>query len=410
MPIFTFVNKLDRPARDPFDLIGEVESVLGIGCYPITWPVYRGAEFRGVYHRLERRVYLFERAEGAAGENRATVDVAGVDDPKLAQTLGEEGHQALREQLELLDAAGDAFDRKRFVDGQVSPMFFGSAYNNFGLAPFLEAFLDLMPPPLPRETSRGLIAPDDDEFSAFVFKIQANMDRSHRDRMAFLRVCSGRFERGMKVLHVRTNRTIRLANPTQFMAQERTIVDEGYAGDVLGIYDPGIFEIGDTVTGGTAFRYDEIPHFAPERFVRVVLADPMKRKQLKKGLDELGQEGSIQLFRAPTAREGDAVIGAVGELQFEVTRHRLQSEYSVDARLEPLSFEFARWIAKKDPADKAPVDLMRFERERAGTGFEDVRGRPVVLFRGDWQLDIARREFPEYDFLETVAGVAAALA
>jgi peptide chain release factor 3 len=410
MPIFTFVNKLDRPARDPFDLIGEVESVLGIGCYPITWPVYRGAQFRGVYHRLEKRVYLFERGEGAAGEQRVSVDVAGVDDPQLAEQLGDEGHAALRDQLELLDAAGDAFDQKRFVAGEVSPMFFGSAYNNFGLAPFLEAFLDLMPPPMPRVTSRGHVAPDDDDFSAFVFKIQANMDRAHRDRMAFLRVCSGRFERGMKVLHVRTGRTIRLANPTQFMAQERTIVDEGYAGDVLGIYDPGIFEIGDTVTGGQAFTYDEIPHFAPERFARVVLTDPMKRKQLKKGLDELGQEGSIQLFRAPTAREGDAVLGAVGELQFEVTRHRLQTEYGVDARLEPLSFEYARWVAKKDPADKAEIDLMRFERERAGVGYEDVRGRPVVLFRGDWQLDIAKREFKEYDFLETVAGVAAALA
>jgi peptide chain release factor 3 len=409
MPIFTFVNKLDRPGRDPFDLIGEVEHVLEIGCYPVTWPVFRGAEFRGVYNRLEKRVYLFDRGEGPAGAKEVEFDASTLDDPRLTELLGEEGHNQLKEQLELLDAAGDGFDAERFAKGEISPMFFGSAYNNFGVAPFLDAFLQMLPPPLPRRTSKGPIAPDAEEFSAFVFKIQANMDKSHRDRMAFLRVCSGRFERGMKVRHVRTGRDMRLANPTQFMAQERTIVDEGYAGDILGIYDPGVFEIGDTVTGGSSFTFDEIPNFAPEKFVRVVLVDPMKRKQLKKGLEELGQEGSVQLFRPPEGRDGDAVIGAVGELSFEVTKYRLETEYKVDVRLESLPFEYARWVEKKDPTEKGEIDLTRFERERAGSGFIDVRGRPVVLFRGDWQLDIAKREFTNLEFKETISGIAAAL-
>ena len=409
MPIFTFVNKLDRPGRDPFDLIGEVENVLEIGCYPVTWPVFRGAEFRGVYNRLEKRVILFERGEGPAGAKEVEFDAASIEDPRLTEELGEEGHAQLKEQLELLDAAGDDFDAERFAKGEISPMFFGSAYNNFGVAPFLDAFLQMLPPPLPRRTSVGPIAPDAEEFSAFVFKIQANMDKSHRDRMAFLRVCSGRFERGMKVRHVRTGRDMRLANPTQFMAQERTIVDEGYAGDILGIYDPGVFEIGDTVTGGSNFTFDEIPNFAPEKFVRVVLVDPMKRKQLKKGLEELGQEGSVQLFRPPEGRDGDAVIGAVGELSFEVTKYRLETEYKVDVRLESLPFEYARWVERKDPTEKGEIDLTRFERERAGSGFLDVRNRPVVLFRGDWQLDIARREFKNLEFKETISGIAAAL-
>jgi peptide chain release factor 3 len=408
MPIFTFVNKLDRPSRDPFDLIGEVENVLEIGSYPVTWPVFRGAEFRGVYHRVEKRVYLFQRGDGATGAAEAGFAVAGVDDPRLAEELGDEGHSQLREQLELLDAAGDGFDVERFRSGEVSPMFFGSAYNNFGVEPFLNAFIEMLPPPAPRVTSTGPIAADSDEFSAFVFKIQANMDKSHRDRMAFLRVCSGKFERGMKVLHVRADRQIRLANPTQFMAQERTIVEEGYAGDILGIYDPGVFEIGDTLTGGAKFTFHEIPQFAPEQFVRVALVDPMKRKQLKKGLEELAQEGSVQLFRPPASREGDLVIGAVGELQFEVTKYRLQHEYKVDVRLEALPFEYARWVEKKDPTTKDEIDLARFERERAGSGFTDVRDRPVVLFKGDWQLDIARREFPQYIFKETISGIAAA--
>ncbi|HEX7604384.1 MAG TPA: peptide chain release factor 3 [Polyangiaceae bacterium] len=406
MPIFTFVNKMDRPGREPFDLVGEVEHVLGIGVFPVTWPIYRGATFRGVYHRINRTVHLFEA--GRAGSSAAAgaemvqaMQLSGLDDPRLKEELDEQGYKQLREEAELLDSAGDAFDRKAFEAGNLSPMFFGSAINNFGLEAFLESFCELMPAPLPRESSKGPIAPESDVFSAFVFKIQANMNKAHRDRIAFLRVCSGKFERGMKVKLVRTHKEIRLANPMQMMAQERSIVEEGYAGDVLGVYDPGIFEIGDTLTSGPEFSYEEIPSFAPEHFVRAYLADPMRRKQLKTGLDQLAQEGTIQLYRPPEGRSGDPVLGAVGRLQLEVVKFRLKNEYDVDVRLEPMDIEFARWVSREDGA---PVDLLAFDRERVGTPVIDVRDRPVVLFGGQWQLNSAERTFKGIIYSETAHG------
>ena len=394
MPIFTFVNKMDRPGRDPFELIGEVEDVLGIG----------------VYHRITRTVHLFDEAtagsSAASGAEMAVeMKVTGLDDPKLKEELDEQGYKQLREEAELLDSAGDSFDRAKFEAGDVSPMFFGSAINNFGLEAFLESFCELMPAPLPRISSKGPIAPDDDQFSAFVFKIQANMNRAHRDRVAFLRVCSGKFERGMKVRHVRTGREIRLANPMQMMAQERNIVEEGYAGDVMGVHDPGLFEIGDTLTGGKDFSYEEIPSFAPEHFVRAFLADPMRRKQLKAGLDQLAQEGTIQLYRPPEGRSGDPILGAVGRLQLEVVKFRLQNEYDVDVRLEPMQIDFARWVSREDGT---PVDLLAFDRERVGTPVIDVRGRPVVLFGGEWQLNSAKRTFSGIVYDETAHGGAVA--
>jgi peptide chain release factor 3 len=406
MPIFTFVNKMDRPGREPFDLVGEVESVLGIGVYPVTWPIYKGATFRGVYHRETKRVYLFESLRGGssttAGAEVAQFTATGIDDPALLRELDDEGYRRLREEAELLEAAGDAFDRARFEAGEVSPMFFGSAMNNFGVQVFLDDFCELMPAPPPRESSRGPISTYDPAFSAFVFKIQANMDKAHRDRVAFLRVCSGRFERGMKVFHARTKKPLRLANPTTFLAQERTIVEEGYAGDVMGVYDPGTFEIGDTLTEGADFAFESIPSFAPEHFSRVAMLDPMRRKQLKKGLEQLAQEGTIQLYRPPEGREGDAILGAVGRLQLEVVQHRLESEYDVKARLEPMACEYARWVSR---SDGQPVDLLAFDRLGIGIPAVDVRGRPVVLFQGDWQLNSAKREFPDVTFAETARGV-----
>jgi peptide chain release factor 3 len=411
MPIFTFVNKMDRPGREPFDLIGEVEHVLGIGVYPITWPIYRGATFRGVYHRLLKRVFLFDAADAGSsqksGADQAGVVVTGLEDPRLRAALDEEGYARLREEAELLESAGDDFHPEKFLAGEVSPMFFGSAMNNFGVEPFLESFIDLMPRPPARASSIGPIEPNRAEFSGFVFKIQANMDRAHRDRIAFLRVCSGRFERGMKVRQVRTGKEIRLANPTTFLAQERTIVDEGYAGDILGLYDPGIYEIGDTLTGGKDFSFEEIPSFAPEHFARVVMADPMRRKQLKKGLEQLAQEGTIQLYRPPEGREGDAVLGAVGRLQLEVVKFRLESEYDAKVRLEPMQIEFARWVTKTDGGVLSNEDLLNFDRMRVGTPVVDVRGRPVVLFQGEWQLNSAKREFPGVSYAETARGVVA---
>jgi peptide chain release factor 3 len=408
MPIFTFVNKMDRPGRDAFDLIGEVEHVLGIGVFPVTWPIFRGGSFRGVYHRVARRVYLFDASRvgssAALGSEIAPVTVTGLDDPVLVSELGTEGYDLLAHESELLDAAGDAFDRERFEAGDVSPMMFGSAINNFGVEAFLETFCELMPPPSAHTTTEGVIEPDDPRFSAFVFKIQANMDRAHRDRVAFVRICSGRFERGMKVRHVRTGREIRLANPTQFLAQERSIVEEAYAGDVLGIYDPGIFEIGDTLTDGADFSFEGIPSFAPEHFARAVVVDPMRRKQLAKGLEHLAQEGTIQLYRPPEGRAGDVVLGAVGRLQLEVVKYRLQSEYDVACRLEPLACEFARWLSRKDGR---PVSFSELAQKNAGTPVVDVRGRPVLLFAGNWQLKSALEFLPEYEFAETAHGVVA---
>jgi peptide chain release factor 3 len=403
LPIFTFVNKMDRPGRDPLDLIGEVEDVLGIGVYPITWPVYAGGVARGVYHRVDHKVHILDARPGPAdggsarGARIAAVRVVGLDDPTLSEELGPEGRARLRDELELLDAAGDAFDAARFLAGDLSPMFFGSAMNNFGIDPFLESFCEMMPPPAPRVSDRGLVATDD-PFSGFVFKIQANMDKAHRDRLAFVRICSGRFDRGMKVLLVRTGKEIRLANPTTFMAQERTIVEDGYAGDVIGVYDPGIFEIGDTLTARGDFRYEAIPAFSPEHFARVVMMDPMRRKQLKKGLDQLAQEGTIQIYRTHFSREGEAVLGAVGRLQLEVVTYRLAHEYDCEVRLEPMPVEFARWVSTKDGT---PVDLGAYDRERVGIAARSVRGKPVVLFAGEWQLNSAKRAFPGFVFEDT---------
>jgi peptide chain release factor 3 len=408
MPIFTFVNKMDRPGREPFDLVGEVESVLGIGVIPITWPIYKGAVFRGIYHRLLKKVFLFDAVRGGSGQTSgaeiAVMHVTGLDDPSLEAELDHDGYKQLRDEADLLEAAGDTFDKARFEAGEVSPMFFGSAMNNFGLEPFLDTFCDLMPAPPPRMSSVGPIAAESDDFSAFVFKIQANMDKAHRDRVAFLRICSGRFERGRKVLHVRTDKSMRLANPTTFMAAERTIVEEGFAGDVIGVYDPGVFEIGDTLTAGKKFVFEEIPSFAPEHFARVVMVDPLRRKQLKKGLEQLAQEGTIQLYRPPAGREGDAILGAVGRLQLEVVKDRLKREYDADVRLEMMPVEFARWISRADGAD---VDLAAFGRENVGTPAVDVRGRPVALFAGEWQVNSAKRCLPDLLFAETARGVIA---
>jgi peptide chain release factor 3 len=397
VPIFSFVNKMDRPGRDPFDLIGEVEEVLGIGVYPITWPILVSGRLRGVYHRQLRQVFLFEQV--AHGAEIAPMSATTLDTPELVAAIEQEGVDQLKSDVELLDAAGDALDPERLAHGEVTPMFFGSALTNFGLPQFLDSFIEMMPLPAPRESDKGPIEPDDERFSAFVFKIQANMDRAHRDRVAFLRVCSGRYERGMKVKHVRTGRDIRLANPTQFLAQERTLVEDGFAGDIIGVFDPGIFLIGDTICTGAPMQYAPLPQFPPEYFGRVVMLDPMKRKQLRKGLEQLAQEGSIQLFRPPEGREGDSIVGAVGELQFEVVRARLEAEYSVDVRFDRLGFTMARWV------EGEAVPLGELESSLYGYGALDVHGNAVVLFKGDWQLETCTKAFPRTRFVELGSSV-----
>ncbi|MBM3275638.1 MAG: peptide chain release factor 3 [Candidatus Sericytochromatia bacterium] len=406
IPIFTFVNKMDRPGREPFELLGEVESVLGIGVYPVTWPIFRHGVFRGVYHRIARRVYVFDEdfagSSASRGSEAAPVTVSGLDDPFLKEELGESGYRQLCEDAETLEAAGDEFDHARFLAGELSPMFFGSAINNFGVESFLQTFCEMMPPPSPRDSDKGPVPATSGEFTAFVFKIQANMDRSHRDRVAFLRICSGRFAQGMKVHHVRAGRDLRLANPTQFLAQERSTIEEAFAGDVIGVFDPGIFEIGDTLTAGSKLTYEGIPSFAPEYFGRLVSIDPLKRKQLAKGTEQLAKEGTIQLYRPPHGRAGDMILGAVGQLQLEVVKYRLSVEYSVDVRIEPVSYQLARWVTRKDGV---PVDPDWLRGERLGLVVLDVRDRPVLLFEGEWILNTAMRHHPELNFLEAAVGV-----
>ncbi|MDX2021493.1 MAG: peptide chain release factor 3 [Deltaproteobacteria bacterium] len=405
IPIFTFVNKMDRPGRDPFDLVGEVENVLGIGVYPITWPIFTSGVFRGVYHRLLKRVFLFDssRAKSSAhmGAEIADMEVTGIDDPALSESLGVQGHQRLKEETELLEAAGDTFDEARFLRGEVSPMFFGSAINNFGLETFLDSFCDMMPSPSGRMAAEGPVEASDPRFSAFVFKVQANMDRAHRDRVAFIRICSGKFERGMKVKRDKAGREVRLASPMNFMAQERVLVEEAYAGDVIGIHESGSFEIGDTISEGGDIHFEDIPSFAPEHFARLLLVDPMRRKPFAKGIEQLAQEGTIQLYRAPGGRAGDVVVGAVGQLQLEVVRYRLQVEYDVDVRIDTVPYSCCRWVSR---ADGAPVDLDQLDRARIGLAVEDVKGRAVVLFASEWQMNAATAEHPNYVFTETARG------
>jgi peptide chain release factor 3 len=406
IPIFTFVNKLDRPGRDAFELIGEVESVLGIGVYPVTWPIFREGTFRGVWHRVRQRVYLFDKdfatSSSTSGAERPPVEVTGIDDPVVREALDERGYQQLCHDAELLELAGDVFDSQKFEAGRLSPMFFGSAVNNFGLEAFLETFCELMPPPRARPSDAGPVDPARPEFSGFVFKIQANMDKAHRDRVAFLRICSGKLVKGMKVRHVRSGKDLRLANPTVFMARDRTTVEESFAGDVVGLHDNGTLEIGDTLTEGSSFSYEGIPSFAPEHFRRLALVDPLKRKQFARGIEQLAQEGTVQLYRPPAGRTGDLVLGALGQLQFEVVKYRLESEYGVEVRVEAVPWQLARWVSR---ADGKPLDLEALHAAVEGMVVLDVRERAVVLFDREWALRGAEKFHPELVFAETASGV-----
>ena len=406
MPIFTFVNKMDRPGRDAFELVGEVENVLGIGVYPITWPIFRGGAFRGVYHRLARRVYLFDAATPAppprGGRDRPPVEATGLDAPALREELDRGGYDRLRSDTDLSTPPAMGSTGSGSWRASCPPCSSAAPSTTSACAGFLDSFCELMPPPRARGSDRGPIAPDGEEFSGFVFKIQANMDKAHRDRIAFVRICSGRMVRGMKVHHVRLGKGPRLANPTQFLARERSLVEEGYAGDVVGIHDPGAFEIGDTLTGGSRFSFEGIPSFAPEHFTRLLLKDPMRRKQFGLGLTQLAQEGTIQLYRPPAGRAGDLVLGALGRLQFEVTQYRLESEYGVEVRLEPAPYQLARWVAR---SDGAPLDLDQLASDIEGMVVLDVRDRPVVLFDREWALRSAEKFHPEYLMAETASGV-----
>ena len=392
IPIFTFVNKMDRETRDPFELLEEIETELGIKSYPMNWPIGKGAEFKGVYERDKESIEIFQGGEH--GQKEASKLEAKADDPALTEILGSALHEKLMEDIELLDYAGDEFDLEKVNSGELTPVFFGSALTNFGVEPFLEHFLDLTSPPTPRNSDKGLINIYDEPFSAFVFKIQANMNPAHRDRIAFMRICSGKFEKGMSVLHRQSNKTIRLSQPQQFLATERTIVEDAYPGDIIGVFDAGTMGVGDTLCAQKhKVTFGDFPVFPPEFFARVSPKDTMKRKQFQKGMTQLAQEGAVQIFEQPGALDS-FVVGAVGMLQFEVLEYRLKNEYGVDLLNHTLPYGVARWI-------DGEVDIAALKGIDNAMIVKDNRDRTVVLISNEWQMGWVQERNPDVTFLTT---------
>ena len=382
IPIFTFVNKLDRAGKDPFALMEELENVLGIRSCPVNWPIgLHGDDFKGVYHRDTREVEMYRG--GNHGQTQVEVETISIDDPALPGRIGQTYYDKLMEDIELLDVAGDPFDLDMILSGQLTPMFFGSAFNNFGVEPFLKRFLSYTKSPTPRVSDQGPIDPESDKFTGFIFKIQANMNPAHRDRLAFMRVCSGVFEKGMTVWHSSSGERIKLAQPQQFMAQEHETVELAYPGDIIGLFDPGIFRLGDTLCTGAPVRYSGIPLFAPEFFSRVRPVDSMKRKQFLKGITQLSQEGAIQTFKRPNIGREEMIAGVVGVLQMDVLEYRLKSEYGVDITRETLPYRFVRWVAQTPK----PIDRLRLTSTTVPA--IDRAGRDVLLFENEWSIRLA---------------------
>lgn len=384
IPIFTFVNKMDRASKDPFSLIQELEDILGIRAAPVNWPIGVDGDFKGIYHRAipgvnpEGYVELFTAQ--AHGAKRADSISYVLDDPALPGVIGQSYYDRLRAEIELLDEAGDAFDLDAVRRGALTAMFFGSAITNFGVETLLSQFLEMTQPPQARLSDEGVVEPDDDNFSGFIFKIQANMNPAHRDRLAFLRVCSGVFEKGMTVWHSGTDKTVQLKQPQQFMADERETVEQAYPGDIIGLFDTGDFRLGDTLSVRPKLRYEGIPLFAPENFARVSAMDSMKRKQFVKGVSQLAQEGAIQTFKRPDSFGEEYIVGAVGALQFDVLEYRLRSEYNVEIRREPLEYRYVRWI------DAREKELDQLKLTSATATALDRDGREVLLFKNEWSI------------------------
>ena len=388
IPIFTFINKMDREARDPFELMSEIESVLGISTCPINWPIGCGKNFKGVYDRNTKTITTFTAAMG--GQKEVASQEFSLDGTEVESVIGPIYHQQLLDDIELLDGASDEFDQELVSQGKLSPVFFGSALTNFGVETFLEHFLNMTTPPLPRRAITREVSPFEDNFSAFVFKIQANMNKAHRDRIAFMRIVSGKFEAGMEVNHVQGDKKLRLSQPQQMMAQDRKIVEEAYAGDIIGVFDPGIFSIGDTLCkSNEKFEFEGIPTFAPEHFARVRQVDTMKRKQFLKGVNQIAQEGAIQIFQEFNTGMEEIIVGVVGELQFEVLTYRLQNEYNVEVRLDKLPYEYIRWVENKEEVDVAKIqgtsDMKRIK---------DLKDNPLLLFINSWSVGMVLERNP----------------
>ncbi len=389
IPIFTFINKMDREAKDPFELLGELENEFGIGTYPMNWPIGCGQRFKGVFDRDKRQILFFDDAHRGR-ELIHGVECDITDTEKLDELIGENLRTELVEQVELLDVASFEFDLDAVRAGRLSPVFFGSALNNFGIEPFLEHFLRMTTSPLPRVAEGKEINPFDEDFTAFVFKIQANMNKAHRDRIAFMRICSGKFERGKEYYHVQGNKAFRLSQPQQMMASEREVIEEAYAGDIIGVFDPGIFAIGDTICErGQKVKFEGIPTFAPEHFAMVEQVDSMKRKQFAKGMNQIAQEGAIQIFFEPNSGLERVIVGVVGVLQFEVLEHRLKSEYGCDLRRTNLHYQQIRWIENED------LDPKTLHLSHDTKWVQDFRGRDLLIFTSEWAIRWVMEDNPD---------------
>lgn len=393
IPIFTFVNKLDHFGRNPFDLMEEIENILGIRSVPINWPVGINGNYQGIYDRQTNTIELFDK-DTNHGQKKLSSTIGTVDDPSFKKLLGADIHQALIDDIELLDVAGDEFDLERVRRGELTPMFFGSAMTNFGVKPFLEKFLELAPSPAPRQALEETVEPNNEDFSAFVFKIQANMNPNHHDRIVFMRICSGKFEKGMNVLHRQSGKTIRLSQPQQFMATERTIIDEAYPGDIIGVFDAGTMGVGDTLCATShKVTFGDFPVFPPEFFARISPKDSMKRKQFIKGMTQLAQEGAVQIFEQLHGTES-YIVGAVGLLQFDVLTYRLKNEYGVDLLQNSLPYSVARWI-------DGDIDISTLKGIDNALIVKDNRGRHVILISNEWQMGWVIERNPEVTFLKT---------
>ena len=377
IPIFTFINKMDRDAMDTFELLDDIEKELGIATCPINWPIGSGKEFKGVYDRESQKIHVFSDTEKGTKEGEDLVLSMDEADGVLLEGQKEK----LMDEIDLLDGASAEFDQEMVDKGELSPVFFGSALTNFGVEIFLKHFLKMITSPLPRKADVGMVDPMEDSFSGFIFKIQANMNKAHRDRIAFMRICSGKFEAGMEVLHVQDGKKIRLSQPQQMMAQDRKIVDEAYAGDIIGLFDPGIFSIGDTVCmPNHKVQYEGIPTFAPEHFARVRQIDTMKRKQFVKGIEQIAQEGAIQIFQEYNTGMEEIIVGVVGVLQFDVLKYRLENEYNVEIRLENLPYEHIRWIENEQ------IDMDKINGTSDMKKIRDLKGRPLLLWVNSWSI------------------------
>jgi peptide chain release factor 3 len=396
IPVITFINKLDRECKSPLELLDEIEATLKIKPVPVTWPLRSGKSFRGIYHLYKKLFSPFE----AGVERPREISVDGVNDPRWKDWLEEDLLTEFHDQVELAEGVYEKFDLQKFYHGDITPVFFGSAVNNFGVEMCLRKFCEVAPDPQPRVALERIVEPDEKQFSGFIFKIQANMDARHRDRIAFLRICSGEFSKGMEAYHVRLHKKIRIGNTFQFLAAQRSQVDEAIAGDIVGLYDTGDFKIGDTLTERDTLSFLGIPHFAPELFRKVILKNPLKSKQLRKGLQQLCEEGASQVFFP--VNSNDIVVGVVGQLQFEVIQFRLQNEYGADAQFETCAFKLTRWVfPKADQRDKFKDALDKLGKSYDTILSKDSEERWAILCSSEYALGKAAERFPELEFTKT---------